>query len=73
MLYKKYHRNFVRQFRYGTKIKVHLDNSDITTVLRDPHVDLYHPSWILIEDDFMIRKLIRMNGKLREDIEIIGE
>ena len=73
MLYKKYHRKFVRQFRYGTKIKVHLDDSDITTVLIDPYIDYYHPSWILIEDDFRIRKLIFMNGKLREDIEIISE
>ena len=73
MLYKKYHRNFIRKFRYGTKIKVHFDNSCTTTVLRDPYIDSYHSSWILIEDDFMIRKLILKNGRLREDIEIIDK
>ena len=73
MLYKKYHRNFIRKFRYGTKIKVNFDNSCTTTVLRDPYIGSYSSTGILIEDDLMVRKLILKNGRLREDIEIVDE
>ena len=36
MLYKKYHRNFVKQFKVGTKIKRKADFRN-TTIIKEPH------------------------------------
>jgi len=58
MLYKKYHRNFVRKFRKGTKVKYNIYFS-FYTVVRDPYYSNDHcirfesnhsrdPNWILV-------------------------
>lgn len=73
MLYKKYHRDFVRKFKVGAKIKVYVDktrNKCMTTIQRGPYKSLH---WIFIKDGFGIRALILRNGRLRIDIEIVEE
>ena len=39
MLYKKYHRNFVRQFRKGVKFKLKQNSKYIRTGTTDPFID----------------------------------
>ena len=48
MLYKKYHRSYVRKFKKGTKIEIFYSNDVYTTdsfinskVVREPFVDYY--------------------------------
>ena len=69
MLYKKCHRNFVRQFKVGTKIKVHLENNCTTTIQRAPYIEY---SQIRIIDNLRIRTLMTRKGRLRKDIEIVN-
>ena len=55
MLYKKYHRNFVRQFKEGTKFKWKTRNL-VDIVRNEPYVSIYHEvritggnsDWILV-------------------------
>ena len=71
MLYKKYHRNFVKQFKVGTKIKIYLEieNNCTTTIQRAPYIEFLQ---IRIIDNLHIRTLMSRNGRLRKDIEIIN-
>ena len=68
MLYKKYHRNFVKQFKVGTKIKYLLENNNCTTTIRAPYIEFLQ---IRIIDNLNIRTLMSRNGRLRKDIEIV--
>ena len=72
MLYKKYHRNFVKQFKVGTKIKIYLEieNNCTTTIQRAPYIEF--SSQIRIIDNLHIRTLMSNKGRLRKDIEIIN-
>lgn len=71
MLYKKYHRNYISQFKVGTMIKVNFDHS-CTTIRRGPYIEF--SSQIRIIDSLMIRVLISHDGRLirKNDIEIVG-
>ena len=78
MLYKKFHRNYISQFKVGTKIKLyHLKaNNKVTkvtaTILRSPYIDEF--SQICIIDNLNPRCLFSHNGKkIQEDMEIVDE
>lgn len=40
MLYKKYHRNFVRKFKKGTRFKWNKDSDYIQTTITEPFIEL---------------------------------
>ena len=74
MLYKKYHRNFVRQFKNGTKVKYYIYLSPYT-VVHEPYYSTrthwieFHtnnssdPNWILVSS----------GGSINKEIKIVGE
>lgn len=61
MLYKKYHRNYVKQFNIKTKI--YLDTYDKATKQKGPYIDFGR---IEIIYNFNLRILISQNGKLEK-------
>lgn len=66
MLYKKYHRNFVRQFRKGVKVK--LSSFGIRTITTEPFIELTlvgRKPYITFEIAKDIRStLVYCNGRL---------
>ena len=58
MLYKKYHRNFVSQFKKGTKIEIYNDDIYATNrfinseVIKEPFINHDFVCWISIVDSF---------------------
>lgn len=39
MLYKKYHRNYIKQFRIGRRFKFHKDDDEVYGVTCKPHIE----------------------------------
>lgn len=72
MLYKKYHRNYIRQFKKGTKLIIFGEVE--VTVLAEPHVcctqnPVKNCHWIELivsEDQFITRRLILIDDKGRK-------
>lgn len=59
MLYKKYHRNYVRKFKIGVEVEFEQDLETINRVIIEPSIMKYgrcvyigyNDYWILIESD----------------------
>ena len=59
MLYKKYHRNYVRKFKKGVEVEFEQDSETIERVTSEPSIIKYgkcvyigyNNYWILIESD----------------------
>ena len=73
MLYKKYHRSYVSQFKKGAKIKLKSDKFE-GKILAEPSIDEWRNIFILIEfisdDRFLYWKeitLVYVNGRLRKN------
>lgn len=64
MLYKKYHRNFVRQFKIGTDFSY---NNTIDVVKVEPY---YHAGRIKIESDRYYLVLVFPGGRIDCKIKI---
>lgn len=61
MLYKKYHRNFVRQFKIGTKFT--FSNRPVEIVDKEPIYSKYS-HYIEVRSHYLWWKLIKSDGKL---------
>ena len=77
MLYKKYHRNFVRQFKEGTKVKywVWIENeSTISEVVSSPTIykSVIPSCWIEVELAHRCLMLIDDKGR-KLAVEVIKE
>ena len=71
MLYKKYHRSYVSQFKKGTKIKLKLDKF-IGEILAEPSINDWRDIFIVIvfiSDDIFTHELtlVYASGRLREN------
>lgn len=68
MLYKKCHRNFISQFKFGAKFKY--GNRPAEIVERGP---LYSENshCINVQGKFLWWKLVNSNGKINYDIRIV--
>lgn len=64
MLYKKYHRNYVRRFKKGVEVEFEQDLETIDRVIIEPSIMKYGKNvyigyndyWILIESDGKLMK-----------------
>lgn len=65
MLYKKYHRNFVRQFKEGTEFR-YKTYRDV--VLKEPHFDY---GCIRITGDKYYLVLVYSSGRINYNIKIV--
>lgn len=70
MLYKKYHRNFVRQFRKGVKFKLKEDSKYIRTAITEPTIELTFATkrpfiTVGIAENTVV-SLVHYNGRLME-------
>ena len=71
MLYKKYHRNFVRQFKKGIVFKW---NRSLSVVMKEPYydnkdifvTDKKYYSWILVSRDGSINRDIKVENVVQE-------
>ena len=69
MLYKKYHRNFVKQFKVGTKIRHTSSNYPVEIVEEGP---LYSDSYFIeVRGHYIWWKLIDFNGIINKYIHVI--
>lgn len=77
MLYKKYHRNFVSQFKKGSKVKLEVDKFEGEIIL-EPFIDECRE--ILMTIEFMSNDksyywrqltLVYANGRLKENKDAI--
>ena len=72
MLYKKYHRNFVRQFKKG--VKFNFFNSQLSEVTREPYYSTYHQHIEFQSTSIIpVWTLIYPSGFINYDIKIVGE
>lgn len=72
MLYKKYHRDFVRQFRKGVKFKLKKDSKYIRTAITEPFVELNFTTrrpYIIVEvtEDTVV-SLVHYSGRFNSNI-----
>lgn len=69
MLYKKYHRNFVRQFKKGTVFKWNRSLS-VETVMKEPYY--FNDKFIFIKDSkYQQWDLIYYNGRINKNLYVI--
>lgn len=69
MLYKKYHRNFVKQFKKGTEFKLKRDSNYIRTrtVITEPFVEL--KPYIIVEvTEGTVVILVNYSGRFNSNI-----
>ena len=64
MLYKKYHRNFVRQFKEGTKFRRNIRKPLVDVVKKEPYVSIYYEVRIAGSKDDWI--LVTLSGQLAD-------
>lgn len=73
MLYKKYHRNYVSQFKKGVKVKF-MYNDMIYEVVKEPYYSNdNHRIEFRSSSYFCIWLLIYPSGFINYDIKIVGE
>ena len=77
MLYKKYHRKLVKQFKKGTKIKLELDKAE-TEILAEPSIGNWRDIFIKTEPfldrlSMFIRELtlVFKDGRLNKEFNYI--
>ena len=68
MLYKKYHRNFVKQFKKGAKV---MCIKAIIEVTKEPYLPNSSPSRINIDDGEFIWTLVHSKGKINKYLHAI--
>lgn len=75
MLYKKYHRDFVRKFKVGFRFKLKKDSNFIQTTITDPTIELTRKPYItvVIAENTVpaVVNLIYTNGRLMKDCYVI--
>lgn len=72
MLYKKYHRNFIRQFKKGTKVKYRYDNGTETIIGKVITEPYYVGGTIrIIVSKSKSRTLVMPSGQLIDNINVI--
>ena len=69
MLYKKYHRNFVRQFKKGTKVKFKNYNSFIIGKVSSEPIVNFGVTNIIIEEEW-IAGLVFLDGTINSDVKL---
>lgn len=72
MLYKKYHRKFVREFRRGVKIKLKKDSKHIRIAITEPFIELNFTTrrpYIIVEvtEDTVVC-LVHHSGRFNSNI-----
>ena len=68
MLYKKYHRNFVKQFKKGTKFRWNTEELSVETVTIEPHF-VFHV--IYVGGDKYRWILVYSHGNIEQSIKVI--
>jgi len=68
MLYKKYHRNFVKQFKKGAKV---MCIKTIIEVTKEPYLPNFSSSRIDIEDGEYIWTLVHSGGRVNRYLHVI--
>ena len=70
MLYKRYHRNFIRQFKEGTKFGWSTEELSVETVMIEPYfkVDFHE---IHVSGDKYRWILVYSNGRIERNIKVI--
>lgn len=73
MLYKKYHRDFIRQFKKGVKFVFNKEGI-LAEVIKEPYIyqnDSSSPQAILLEDKLYTWNLLIFNGRIFKDLYVI--
>lgn len=73
MLYKKYHRNYIRQFKEGTRFKYNY-KCYTYTVIKEPYYSTYYQHIEFQSTSIIpVWTLIYPSGFINYDIKIVGE
>ena len=79
MLYKKYHRNFVKQFKKGVKVisenfKNRDDSFFIFTLTSNPIIEFYPPRRIIVRPNLSLGIFVLVDeyGRLNIGLNIVG-
>ena len=72
MLYKKYHRNFVRQFKVGVRFNYYLITQLSYTVVREPQYSISNHCIEFLSNRNNTR-LVYLDGRINKYINVIQE
>ena len=70
MLYKKYHRNFVRKFRRGTKVKYYIYFS-FYTVVHEPQYSMSNRCIEFLSNNNIMWNLVFPGGEINKYLNVI--
>jgi len=71
MLYKKYHRNFVSQFKIGTRFKF-IANNNLTEIVKDGPYYFERTNYIEVRGSgYIWWKLVLPGGKINKNLYVI--
>jgi len=73
MLYKKYHRNFVKQFKKGVKFKLSKESNYIHITITDPFIDLiFGEPYVTVRiGEATLFELVYISGRLTGSYYVI--
>ena len=72
MLYKKYHRNYIRQFKFGTKVYIRYKYFNNGFIMNEPFIE--HGWGInIIDSEDCKWTLVFLNGIIEHNINAIQE
>lgn len=67
MLYKKYHRNFVKQFKKGAKFK-YIHSNNLTEIVEDGPFYFKRTNYIEVRAGYVWWDLISPGGKINKNV-----
>ena len=70
MLYKKYHRNFVKQFKIGAKFKF-IHSNNLTEIVNAGPFYFKRSNHIEVQAGYIWWRLIYQNGKINKNLYVV--